>query len=51
MCKNLSFPLIRSLGYVYNPKNTRERKKKKKTKETDFLMFGFNVENIKETKI
>ena len=37
------------LGSVWNPKNTRERKKN--IKENDFLMFGFIVENIKEIQI
>ena len=35
-------------GSVWNPKNTKERKK---TKKNNFLMFNFNVKNIKENQI
>ena len=37
-----------SLGSVWNPENKKERKIN--TKENDFLMFGFTVENIKKKK-
>ena len=38
-----------NLGYVWFPKNTKERKKN--VKENDFFMFGCPIKNIKENQI
>ena len=38
-----------SYGSVWNPESSRQRKKN--SKENDFFMFGFIVENIKENQI
>ena len=37
------------IGSVWKLESTRKRKKKK-TKENDFLMFGFTMKNIKKIK-
>ena len=44
---NLYF--LRYLGYIWFPKNTKERKKN--VKENDFFMFGCLITNIKENQI